>query len=375
MDTTMQHDDDTAGPGKIEQIGAASAQTVHSSYTVSREPQTALSGQISPSRELLIRQLENETAVFLKAKVWKAEHGDTDYRIAGPSMARLLRDARNTIAANPAPDVAALTVKLADVETERDQARELADQADGYLRRAEIAEGERDELASKVQALSEPRVFNVAGLVDADLAERYENLRSSYANLEAQLDALKHELASEIAKVAGLWCRVEDVEAERDTAEKRAEAFRETILEYAGQLTDAIEQRDAAAENARRERDRHGTYDAETLAAAGEQLGRNALTLGTGMLTASGGEATRYRAHFVESILRAAGLVSQREQKPRCRVVTSPRFYSEEERLAAAGEVSKLAISRHGSGDTLGVRCLAYVDAVAQALGMRRAAK
>ena len=143
----------------------------------------------------------------------------------------------------------------------------------------------------------------------------------------------------------------------------RDEASTSTVQAMASRVADLTVERDAAAENARRERDRRGTYDAEMLRAGAVALYQAATGLGVDRLYQVGPQHAAVRKTFVESILRAVGLVTEREEKPLVRVVTSPRFYSEEDRQRA---VKAYLHDRYGcAGDV--------IDTVAAALGMRRA--
>jgi len=125
----------------------------------------------------------------------------------------------------------------------------------------------------------------------------------------------------------------------------RDEASTSTIQAMTSRVADLTAERDAAAENARRERERY------------DELHRTT-TLANDAISKAGDEIERLRRID--------------RSRPRCRVVTSPRFYSEEDHQRAADELSRLILNTNRTGD-LGRRCKDYVVTVATALGMRRA--
>lgn len=147
------------------------------------------------------------------------------------------------------------------------------------------------------------------------------------------------------------------------------------ITDLMGEVADLAIQRDAAAENARRERDRRGTYSDDTLKDCEDHLLDTLRLVGTNaLLRPHGNDGPQARGVIVEAILRKAGLVSRSEQKPVVRVVTSPRFYGTQETwhgiAALRGEVARQCGAIPVDDDVAMIRA---VEAVASALGMRRA--
>ena len=63
----------------------------------------------------------------------------------------------------------------------------LTNNLDAHRRALAAMTVERDEALQKVAALSQPRVIHVAGMVEADLAERYESLRGTVADMRPRV--------------------------------------------------------------------------------------------------------------------------------------------------------------------------------------------
>lgn len=148
----------------------------------------------------------------------------------------------------------------------------------------------------------------------------------------------------------------------------RQDSVAHVIRALAAQVADLTAERDAAAENARRERDRRGTYDAEMLCQCAARFEQFILEAGTEFIRSNHHTGEANRRLMVELILRTAGLVTMREAKPVVRVVTSPRFYSEAQAWDAADRVRQ-----HRRGTVVTENDERTADAVAFALGMRRA--
>jgi len=196
------------------------------------------------------------------------------------------------------------------------------------------------------------------------------NVLSRFANGD-------HALTPEDARRA-----ISSIRGLRDDAivdEERIGELEAKLTAAEGKIEDLTVERDAAAENARRERGRRGTYNDDDLQTGAERMRRDILTLGGDDLHSIGPDGQRKRVAVVEATLRSIGLRTEREERPRCRVVTSPRFYSNEQREEAISAISRVPMSWPGGAGTvrsyLGRIVVGQMlDAGAQALGMRRAA-
>lgn len=132
-----------------------------------------------------------------------------------------------------------------------------------------------------------------------------------------------------------------------DDPRTEAQMLREQVATLTRQLADALQQRDAAAENARRERVRSDML--------GERIAGARLGL-----------AARMDPAEVIDFLDVA--IDEDTPKPRVAVVMSPRFYSPRDRDAAA-----LYFDHWSRGAGFGVRRimrLELIDGIADALGM-----
>lgn len=122
---------------------------------------------------------------------------------------------------------------------------------EGYARLFE----EHAEALAKVAALSQPRIVNVAGLVDADLAERYESLRQSFDRVSTysgdKLKDCEDALLSIVRQVGTVGLTLENGEGPL----KRGVVV-ETILRRAGLRTkmEAVTANERAANAAVNER-------------------------------------------------------------------------------------------------------------------------
>lgn len=316
------------------------------------DQEAVINGPSCPGRLAVAGDLATLADIFARAGLWHASSGSAHgTSVVGEATARLLRKAADLIGEGNGDDAIAevgseqLHAQIRVLEGERDQARELADQADGYLRRAEIAEGERDD--------AREQHANVVRSLDwvQEAFERREIAITGWGFLRGE--------------AARQW--VNDLKSQLATAEKRAEAFRETILEYAGQLTGAIEQRDAALDQ---------------LAKAEEAMLGNAQQRDDARAERdAAAENARDHLASLEMLRRAIdhSIASGFDDKPVCLGVTSPRFYSEEEREEAITAVMRVSLVGQSGGTVRSIfgRIIGgkIVDAVAQALGMRRAAK
>lgn len=107
-------------------------------------------------------------------------------------------------------------------------ARRIAARFRDYLDVVDALKADRDAALAQVTALSQPRIVNVAGLVDADLAERYESLWQSFDLVNSELKRLKeatptygeternaaiNAVAKHGARIesSGLWANVEEI--------------------------------------------------------------------------------------------------------------------------------------------------------------------
>lgn len=228
-----------------------------------------------------------------------------------------------------------LEARVRVLTAERDSARELADQADGYLRRAEAFEQDCDTI-----------------LIERDSA--YRQLADMTTNRDALDEACKRKDK-----------RIVSTEIERDTARDIAALFRETLesardeMKSTGDVLETSLMGDAV-----------DLIDAVLATAPGDMEVERAIR--------------RSRDEFVQAIHKATPngecievkhhpnggwSVYDTPAKPRCRVVTSPRFYSEEDRNKS---IRLLQTMTGGPGEAGRSVAASITDAVATALGMRR---
>lgn len=207
-----------------------------------------------------------------------------------------------------------LETRVRVLTAERDQARELADQADGYLRRAE--------------------------------------------NAEQDLGDMTHDKNQAEAAYEG--CLIE-----RDTARDIAALFRETLGEARGSLNALHKMFQTTTVPSVLKR-----IDATLETTPGDMEIERAIRRSRDEFIAEIHKATP-NGEYVEVQHHPDGdwSVCSTPAKPRCRVVTSPRFYGEAERDRAVDTLVEIGIGMP-SPDGL---CAEAVDCVAEALGMRRA--
>lgn len=271
---------------------------------------------------------------------------------------------------NPSRSIAGALATIARVTRHAAGAHGITLSTDDPRRIAEL-ETQLAEERAKVAALSQPRVFSLSGVVEADLAERYESLRSENEALRLERDQALTR-AEEWANEAG--------KARKEREDFRVSGFvlEDNLAQVTGrletataQLADMTAERDAAAENARRERDiGTGLYGALSYQTAlvdrlTDAVDREANDIGG----ESSGSVLRLLGENLSDVT-AALKVAHGHEKPRCRVVTSPRFYND-----VAREVATDALWLHLRPSGIGgrQRCRVMVDEVAEALGMRRA--
>lgn len=133
------------------------------------------------SRELVA---QDRRLFEVKAHLDKAiSDGDGDVALIGQLTAE--RDA-----AVGARD--AMQRHLADMTTNRDALDEACQRKDKRI--GELT-AELETARAQVVALSQPRVINVAGLVDADLAERYQSLQESFDLVNGELTKLRRPVS------------------------------------------------------------------------------------------------------------------------------------------------------------------------------------
>jgi len=280
------------------------------------------------------------------------------------------------------------------------------DQAEAAYERGDL---ERANLERKLADMTTNR--------DA-LDEACQRKDARIADLEAERDRLIDRITFRHREIITLGDRVVDLTNERDKAARDRDAMGEQLERAEDEASRYQAERDAARDIAARFRDeltrQTDLVDRLTDAVdreANDIGGEGSLTvlrlLGPNLTSARAALATvpgdmeaeqairRSRDAFIAAIHKATPngqyvevqhhpngdwSVCDTPTKPRCRVVTSPRFYGEADRgrAARAFHDDALGASDHafpdrGEGDKTRDWCFEVVDCVAEALGMRRA--
>jgi hypothetical protein len=190
----------------------------------------------------------------------------------------------------------------------------------------------RDQDRRVAQLTAGPQFFAVTGLVDADLAERYESLKAAHATVQAERDAAIKLHRADLLEWRSLW-RPHDVDA---LIERRR----------AGEELDGAE----TAEIALWSMDRQG----------------RAIRFVAELATMTDIEAEFINGDELRSVARLLQVPDMDGEVE----ATLPRLYGEEDRDRAIA-------ATHRQADPInlisGLRAGMIVDAVALALGMRRA--
>jgi hypothetical protein len=244
-----------------------------------------------------------------------------------------------------------------------------------------VPESEVEAEREKVTALSQPRIFNAAGLVDADLAERYESLRTAFDIAKSAHESAATMIAEQSQRIADLETALGLMTDERDNAIEARDAadavcdqLRQDLATERSFSDGLAAERDAASALARRYRDERGIYTTAEVSLAADRIAQTIAIQGMTSFGDLASAGDRTRRTLAETAFRELGLRKRYEgERPRVTVVTSPRFYSEEQGMKAATILRQSAPEQLGSMH--GAFLVAMVDCVAMALGMRRAAK
>lgn len=255
------------------------------------------------------------------------------------------------------------------------QVRPLEMQLSGSRAVAERLRGDLERRDEQIEGykggvFAAERAFERVTRQLADMTTERVSLHQSMDRKDRRIAELQARNDTQAATIARISEERESFRASGFVHEDQLGVLDRSVERLIEQLASMTAERDAAAENARRERDRRGTYTNDELVSLADVLLETLRMLGSDDLLGEGKAPVARREIIVENILRRKGLRSMTEQKPVVRVVTSPRFYSDEQREEAAQALRSMifalpAVHEDKTGSA--------VDTIAEALGMRRA--